>query len=149
MYNKKCINNRNNDGMNEYFNASQIAGRTRANSNVTNNVSQGGKTVESNGAQLSVGTNTPLSEMTDTDLIKIINTTMVYSLKLFECKMEQSTDKKIELFGKDVKGEINKLENRVKILEADNEKKMEENVIMRNIICNMQKNLNQHDSSER
>ena len=37
----------------------------------------------------------------------------------------------------------------MKILEADNEKKTEENVIMRNIICNMQKNLNQHDSSER
>ena len=145
----ESINNRNNDGMNAYFNASQIAGRTHANSSVTNDVSQRGKTVESNVAQLSVGTNTPLSEMTDTDLIKMINTTMVYSLKLFENKMEQSTDKKIELFGKDVKGEINKLENRVRILETDNEKKTEENVIMRNIICNMQKNLNQHDSSER
>ena len=50
---------------------------------------------------------------------------------------------------KDLTGKLSLLENRVKILESDNEKKTEENGILRNIIYNIQKSLNKQDSCER
>ena len=72
-------------------------------------------------------------------MISIIHNAVTNSFKSFEEKMEQSINTKLGIVDKDLTGKLSLLENRVKILESDNEKKTEEDGILRNIICNIQK----------
>ena len=113
-----------NDGMNEYSNT-HVTVASNNGVGVVNN--------ENNCIELLEPT-TPISGLSTGNLISIIHNAVTNSFKSFEEKNEQSINTKLGIVDKDLTEKLSLLENQVKILESDNEKKTEENGILRNIM---------------
>ena len=140
-------------GMNEYLQNSMSnefqsvnTGENNNNTSVNNTITT---QVNDNSTINTITPSTPLSELTTGNLISIINESITNSIKSIEEEINVATDKQIIDFGSVIYAKVSNLENRVKMLESDIVKKTDENAIMKSIIRNMQKHLNQQDSDAR